>query len=87
MRLQVDTGGLQRHVFGRFVHQCLKITVNLFTNPLGGTVLDLVRNFIISDSFISHYEKLKNLKNYNHLLWSADEYVKFYQPILRLFYV
>ena len=61
MRLQVDTDGLQRQVFGRFVHQCLKITVNLFTNPLGGTVLDPVRNFIISDSFISHSpEKLQS---------------------------
>ena len=61
MRLQVDIDLLQRQVFGRFVHQCLKITVNLFTNPLGGTVHDPVRNFIISDSFISHSpEKLQS---------------------------
>ena len=61
MRLQVDTDRLQRQVFGRFVHQCLKITVNLFTNPLGGTVLDTVRNFIISNSFISNSpEKLQS---------------------------
>ena len=61
MRLQVDTDGLQRHGFGRYVHHCLKTTVSLFTNPLGGTVLDPVRNVIISDNFISHSpEKLQS---------------------------